>query len=535
MGGPPPPPMMGGPPPPPPMMGGPPPPPGMGGPPPPPGMGGPPMPPGMGMMMANPLPKLPAHKPTVPMKGIFWNKINNNKVTGTIWIKKDICKNQEGVQLDTEELEKLFAKKAAKSLESTGPKKPEKITLIDPKKAQNAAIVLGSMRMDFKVIRKAILNMDEEKLTLEQIKALKDLAPTSDEIAAVKEYTGDVDLLGPTEQFFREIIDIPRLEQRLNCWMFKIKFAPAITNLAPDIENMTVAAQEMLGADKFIGLLEKILAVGNYLNAGKPVYGFEMSALNKLKDTKATGARIDLLRYIVLYIEKQYKDLIEWNNQLEHIEPATRVSTTNVQNELNELQTGLNQVIQEVELANNEDREDMFRLVMIEFMDEAMTRLREEQVNFEKMNAKLNEMRDAYGEDLKKFKPEDFVSNMHQFIQSWKETYTDILRKREMEDKKAAREAKKKQAKEDSEKKALTKKPTATRKSAVVDTEGDGIVDKTLSGLVDGTGFKKVTKVAAAKKTGGVVAKKGRKNANFDADDLLKKMMEKDKSKSGEQ
>lgn len=529
--------MMGGggpPPPPPPMMGGggpPPPPPMMGGPPPPPGMGGPPMPPGMGMPMANPLPKLPNFTPSVPLKGIFWNKINNNKVSNTIWMKKDICKNQSDVMIDAEEIDKLFAKKAAKAVENTGPKKPEKISLIDPKKAQNSAIVLGSMRMDFKVIRKAILDLDEEVLTLEQIKALKDIAPTSDEVAAVNEYTGDYDLLGPTEQFYKNIVDIPRLDQRLTCWMFKIKFPSAITNVAPDIENLLTAAKQMLDADLFHGLLEKILAVGNYLNTGKAVYGFEMSALNKLKDTKATGARIDLLRYILLFVEKQYPQLMGWVDQLDRIEAATRVSTTNVQNELNELQTGLNQVLQEVDLADQREsgERDLFSMTMKEFIADSSDRLAEEQANYQKMMTTLNELRDAYGEDPKKYKPEEFVANMHQFILTWKETLADILRKREMEEKKAEREARKNKAKEESEKKTLVKK-TPLSKKAVVDSEADGIVEKTLSGLVDGTAFTSAKKETAAKKTG-VVAKKGRKNAGFDADSLLKQMMEKEKTR----
>jgi uncharacterized membrane protein YgcG len=530
MGGPPPPPMMGGPPPP-PMMGGPPPPPMMGGPPPPPGIGGPPGPPIMGMM-AHALPKLPNYKPSVPMKGIFWNKINNNKVASTVWMKKNLVQNQDGVKLDIEELEKLFAKKAASEKAASGPKKPEKITLIDPKKAQNSAIVLGSMRMDFKVVRKAILNMDEEKLSLENIVALKDMLPTADEAQAVKEYSGDADLLGPTEQFYKEIIDIDRLEQRMQCWIFKIKFGPSITNLAPDIENLTKACKEVLVSEKFIGLLEKILAVGNFLNSGKSVYGFEMGALNKLKDTKATGARIDLLRYIVLFVEKNYPDLLDFTAEMEHVEAATRVMTQNIQNELNELQSGLNQVIQEVDKADTENREDMFRLVMIEFMSDAQGRLVDEQENQQKLNVIINDLRDFYGEDMKKYKVEDFISNMWQFIQSWRETLADIQRKREMEEKKAAREAKKLLPKADSSS-ALKKKPALNKKSAseVVDATGDGIVDKTLVGLADGTGFKNTKAAARTKKSGGVVAKNRKKN-DFDADALLQSMMKKEASKN---
>ena len=252
------------------------------------------------------------------------------------------------------------------------------------------------------------------------------------------------------------------------------------------------------------------------------------SALNKLKDTKATGARIDLLKYIVLYIEKTYKDLLDFPTQMEHVEAATRVMTSNLQTELTELQNGLNQVIQEIDKADTENSDDMFRLVMIEFMSEAEGRLMEEQENYQKMNNVINELRDAFGEDPKKFKVEDFVSNINQFVQSWKETYADILRKREMEEKKAAREAKKNAPKEVIKKKPVSKKSS----SEVVEATTDGIVDKTLAGLADGTGFKN-TKSATArtKKTGGVVAKRKGKT-DFDADALLQSMMKKEATKS---
>ena len=71
----------------------------------------------------------------------------------------------------------------------------------------------------------AIIRMDETKLDLEKLNSLRALAPSSDDIATlkvplkpcmkvlelhIKEYDGDIELLGRVEKFFMMIMDIPR-------------------------------------------------------------------------------------------------------------------------------------------------------------------------------------------------------------------------------------------------------------------------------------------------------------------------------------
>jgi hypothetical protein len=216
----------------------PPPPPGSGlpPPPPPPGMGMPPPPPGMGMPMGIQLPPLPSIKAKVPMKGIFWDKISNMQLKDSVWLQKDLVKNLADIKLDTTELEALFAKKQKTSGSegtSSTKKTPQKITLIDPKKAQNSAIVLTSMRMSNEQIRDAILAMDETKLNQENVKALKDLGPTADEMTTVTEYQGDTELLGTTEKFYLCIKDIPRYDSRLAAWLFKFTFPASLSSVQP--------------------------------------------------------------------------------------------------------------------------------------------------------------------------------------------------------------------------------------------------------------------------------------------------------------
>jgi hypothetical protein len=537
MGGPPPPPGVGAPieggpppPPPPPVMGGPPPPPpppGMGGPPPPPpppGMGGPPPPPGMGGMGMYRPPPLPNVVAKVPMKGIFWNKVAPNNLQESIWIKKDIVKNLESIELDLDELTNLFAQKTDKGPKIEKEAKPQKISLVDPKKAQNAAITLGSMRLPYEEIRDAILEMDERKLSVEQVKALKDMAPTPDEIEAIKTYEGEYEMLGPTEQFFTKIIGINRFEHRMNVWMFKMNFGASTMKIQPDMECVVNCCKEIMNSEKLTRLLEVILAVGNFINsaAKKAVHGIEMSSLAKLKDHKATGAKTDLLTYIILFIEKQYPDVLKFYEDFNNLEAVQRVSIPTMESELKELRAGINQVASEIDKFDyGKFPQDQFRTNMIMFLDEGSEKCDYLEKLYEDMNKKCEQLRTLFAEDKKKYKPEVFFANLYQFVLSYKESHGEILRKREAEERKAEREKKKleqlqtkgKKKKPEEEEVLEKKKPKKTVMNKNRDGDSEGLLDQTLDELAGGN-FKR----------GKAAAAKSRKKTNEVADEIIEKM-----------
>lgn len=179
------------------------------------------------------LPEMPDLKPSVPMKAIFWARIAPMKLKGTIWLDEKISEELKSIELDKSELQHYFAAKAKEEKEKKVVKKKEVVTLIDPKKAQNSAIVLGSMRLPNEKIKNAILLMDEKALNGEMIAALKDIAPTADEMTSVMEYEGDVDNLGPTEQFYRAISSIPRFDERMTSWLLSLQLPGAVTNILP--------------------------------------------------------------------------------------------------------------------------------------------------------------------------------------------------------------------------------------------------------------------------------------------------------------
>jgi len=531
-GVPPPPPGMGIPPPP---GAGVPPPPGSGVPPPPGGVpmppGGVPMPPGgvPGIPQGYVPPKLPQYKSTTQMKGVFWSKVPPQQLKDSVWIKKDIVTGLEGIALDQTELEKLFAKKESIVLETTT-KKPEKVTLIDPKKAQNSAIVLGSMRLEHDDIKRAILRMDERVLAPENIKALKDMIPTADERQALNEYQGEFSNLGPAEQFLSKILDIPRMEERLDCWLIKLKFPTNVSAIEPDIESVISSCKQLQQSKKLHQVLQVILAVGNFVNGNKKaVHGFQINALPKLKDTKATGAKINMLDYVVQFLEKNYPDSMNFSEDLKSLQSSERVSIQSITNELNEMRTGVSTVAKEIEKAVD-DEYDKFREVMIDFLDYASERVEYFEKQLKEMQTQLEKVQTFFAEDKKKFAPESFFASINVFVTDFKNSHNEILRKREVERKKAEKEQKDRERqqkvvnsrKKKEEEKIEKKKSEQTEDVFVEDApqEEKGLLDKTLDSLIDGSSFKKP----------GVSAKKKKQAAASSAINLLQKLEEEKKS-----
>jgi diaphanous 1 len=450
---PPPPPMMGsgGPPPPPPMMGsdGPPPPPPMnGGPPPPPMMGGGPPPPGppmMGMVKGPVLPSLPSiGTPSKQMKNFHCDTIAKNKVADTIWVKGGIIDEIKDIQIDVSEIEDLFSNEATKrettdSAEEPKKQKKELVSFVDPQKATNIALLLGYMRMSPNDIRDAIVNMDEEKLSQGNIDALKDKAPSPDEIESLCAYTGEKELLAPTDQFYLAIKDIPRLTARLNCWAFKYKFGNDIAQILPDVDSLTLAVTEVIDSTRFKRFLSVVLAVTNFLNAKsakKDSYGFKLKSLLKLGDTKSAKNNMSLLQYIAVYCEKNDADLLELGNDIPHLEAATRVSLPDVTNEVKKLQTGVKLVEQEI-AEYDENSNDRFVKVMRDFLNDAQDQLNDITAALMNLEEQLSALVTSYAEDTAIVKnPTEFLQLLKRFFGQYQEAYKTYLRKMEQEQKK---------------------------------------------------------------------------------------------------
>ncbi|XP_064015266.1 protein diaphanous homolog 2 isoform X1 [Pogoniulus pusillus] len=389
---PPPPPLPGGavPPPPPPLPGGavpPPPPPLPGGavpPPPPPLPGGavPPPPPALGGTYFAPFPVTPAlphgmkekkkYNLEVAMKRINWSKIEPQKIAeNSFWVKaeEDKFENPElfaklAVTFGTQMKAKKPVEESEEKKTVQSKKKIKELRILDGKSAQNLSIFLGSFRLPYEEIKNIILEVDEEKLSESLIQNLVKNLPEQDELNALAELKNEYNDLAEPEQFGVVMSSVKMLRSRLNGILFKLMFEEHVNNIKPDIMAVTLACEELKKSESFSKLLELVLFLGNYMNSGSrnaQSLGFNISFLCKIRDTKSSDQKTTLLHFLAEICEENYRDILKFPDELQHVESASKVSAQTLKSNLDSMKHQIQCLEKDIEkFPKTQDEHDKF-------------------------------------------------------------------------------------------------------------------------------------------------------------------------------
>ncbi|KAK2848897.1 hypothetical protein Q5P01_008731 [Channa striata] len=494
---PPPPPPGGGPPPPPPLpgFGPPPPPPFMGGP------GGPPPPPSL------PVVKLPyglepkkIYKPETVMKRVNWTKIVPQEMAeNCFWIKVkeekfenpdlfaqlSLCfssqsKVKKDVKDETDDRMPQFKKKA------------KELRILDAKTAQNLSIFLGSFRLPYEEIRDIVLEVDENRLSESLIQNLIKNLPEQKELSALAELKGEYEELVESEQFGIVMSSVKLLRPRLNGIMFKLTFEEQVNNIRPDIMNVTFACEEVKKSEGFCRLLEMVLLVGNYMNAGSrnaQTFGFNISFLCKLRDTKSISQNTTLLNFLAEKCEDNYPEIVRFPDELEHVESASKVSAEILKSSLTTMERQIQRLESDIEnFPKTDDPKDKFvEKVSISFFNHA----REQYEKLSNMHKNMQKLYENIGSffafDPHSVSVEDFFGDLANFRILFLEAVKENHKKREMEEKiKRAKLAKEKAEREKQERQQKKKQLIDMNK------EGDetGVMDSLMEALQSGAAFR---------------------------------------------
>lgn len=391
------------------------------------------------------------------MKQLFWNKVPVANVENTIW--KGLDEHQELKEIRTSELEEMFGKNSSSktasntslegdaggSTKSLSSKKTT--TIIDLNRANNIGIMLARIKLSYKEIKTAILSLDDRALSLDQVKALKQFVPTDEDIEAIKEYVSvsgpkSVEQLGPAEQYLHEVMTIPRLSNRLQCWIFKRRFEAEINEVKPELHAIQSAIKEVKQSKKFVKLLKTVLAIGNYMNGGSfrgEAYGFQLDALLKIKDTRTTvgvdkpnDARVGvttLLHYLI-YISDQSKSsggFVDYIDEMPNVDVAARVSFQALQSQVRALKAGLDQISSELKsLESASISNDRFGSTMKTFVDNASQSVVEVSNLLSKLEETSKDLISSYGEDPTAIKLEDFFGIFVNFAGAIRQSRKEI-------------------------------------------------------------------------------------------------------------
>ncbi|XP_034064011.1 protein diaphanous homolog 2 isoform X3 [Gymnodraco acuticeps] len=493
---PPPPPPGGGPPPPPP-------PPGCGPPPPPPffgGPGGPPPPPSL------PVIKLPygleakkTYKPETVMKRVNWTKIVPQEMAeNCFWIKvkeerfenpdlfaqlsqcfSSQSKVKKDVKDETDDRMQHFKKKA------------KELRILDAKTAQNLSIFLGSFRLPYEEIRDIVLEVDEERLSESLIQNLIKNLPEQKELNALAELKGEYEELVESEQFGIVMSSLKLLRPRLNGIIFKLTFEEQVNNIRPDIMNVTFACEEVKKSEGLSNLLELVLLVGNYMNAGSrnaQTFGFNVNFLCKLRDTKSISQNTTLLHFLVEKCEEAHQEILRFPDELEHVESASKVSAEILKSSLTTMESHIQRLENDIEnFPKTDDKQDKFVEKMLGFSKHS----REQYEKLSTMHKNMQKLYENIGSFLA-FDPhsvsvEDFFGQLANFRLLFLEAMKENHKKKEMEEKiKRAKLAKEKAEREKQERQHKKKQLIDMNK------EGDetGVMDSLMEALQSGAAFR---------------------------------------------
>uniref|UniRef100_A0AC11DQ27 Diaphanous related formin 1 n=1 Tax=Ovis aries TaxID=9940 RepID=A0AC11DQ27_SHEEP len=513
---PPPPPLPGGPglpPPPPPLPGGPgmlpPPPPLPGGiPPPPPFPGGPGIPPPLpfGVPAAPVLPfgltpkKL--YKPEVQLRRPNWSKfVAEDLSQDCFWtkVKEDRFENSElFAKLTSTFSAQTKTSKAKKDQEggeekkSLQKKKVKELKVLDSKTAQNLSIFLGSFRMPYHEIKNVILEVNESVLTESMIQNLIKQMPEPEQLKMLSELKDEYDDLAESEQFGVVMGAVPRLRPRLNAILFKLQFGEQVENIKPEIVSVTAACEEVRKSENFSNLLEITLLVGNYMNAGSRnagAFGFNISFLCKLRDTKSTDQKMTLLHFLADLCEHDHPEVLKFPDELAHVEKASRVSAENLQKNLDQMKKQISDVERDIQnFPAATEEKDKFVEKMTSFVKDAQEQYNKLRMMHSNMEMLYKELGEYFLFDPKKVSVEEFFMDLHNFKNMFVQAVKENQKRRETEEK--MRRAK--LAKEKAEKERLEKQQ---KREQLIDmnAEGDetGVMDSLLEALQSGAAFRR--------------------------------------------
>uniref|UniRef100_A0A671UDR8 Dishevelled associated activator of morphosis 2 n=1 Tax=Sparus aurata TaxID=8175 RepID=A0A671UDR8_SPAAU len=520
---PPPPPMMGGfPPPPPPLPFSCPPPP-----PPPPPPGAPPPPPGAPPIFGAPPPPIPSSfnsastmrsksipQPSHPLKSFNWAKLGENMINGTIW--NDIDDLRAFKILDLKDIEKMFSayqrqqvctveysilecsflncgahllpagvttiqmcinlskKKETGSMDDiyVSTRKVKELSVIDGRRAQNCIILLSKLKMSNEEIKRAILEMDErEELAKDMLEQLLKFVPEKSDIDLLEEHKHELERMARADRFLFEMSRIDHYQQRLQALFFKKKFAERLGEAKPKVEAILNASKEVVRSKRMTQILEVVLAFGNFMNKGQRgnAYGFKVSSLNKIADTKSSIDRnITMLHYLIMIFEKNYPDTLNIQQDISSVPEAAKYVSL-LSGELHYQQS------------RTRERGDKFVAVIGDFITVAG-------FGFSELEDQLSEAKDKFTNSLKHFgeeegrmQPDEFFGIFDTFLQSFSEARQDLenmQRRKDEEERRARMEA---MLKEQRERERRAKKSGA---SDEVGGEFDDLVSALRSGEV---------------------------------------------------
>lgn len=287
------------------------------------------------------------------MKKFNWSVIDPWKIMKTsLWVT---CQSDTLVTDDIlTELSANFSQKPAKIVSNKTLSSKIDLQVLDNKSAQNILIFKRGLfkNVSDEQIVHSILNCE---MSMDFVEGLIQCLPKPDILEQIKEKEGHK--LSEAETFVATLCQIGELMPRLRSIRFKLDFAAIVKDLEPEIVTAIDACNEIRTSKKLAKIFELILVVGNFMNSGSiyaPAFGFEISFLTKLTDTKDSSNKRTILHHLVDIIKMKFPDLLSFGDELRHIEKVSSTSSEKIENVIGEITESLTELEYVLEKSNGQ-------------------------------------------------------------------------------------------------------------------------------------------------------------------------------------
>ncbi|KAK8649975.1 hypothetical protein V6N13_139626 [Hibiscus sabdariffa] len=357
------------------------------------------------------------------LKPLHWLKLSR-AVQGSLWAEaQKTGEASKAPEIDISELENLFSaaspntdRRKSSSRAAKGPK-TEKVQLIDHRRAYNCEIMLSKVKVPLPELMNSVLALEESALDIDQVENLIKFCPTKEEMELLKGYTGDKDKLGKCEQFFLELMKVPRVESKLMVFSFKIQFRSQVSDLRRSLNIVNSTAEEIKNSVKLKRIMQTILTLGNALNQGTArgaAIGFRLDSLLKLTDTRARNNKMTLMHYLCKF-------------------------RTGIKEEMQAISKGLEKVVQELSSSENDGHvSDNFREKLKEFLCFAEAEVRSLASLYSGVGRNVDALILYFGEDPAKCSFEQVTSTLLNFVKMFNKAHDENCKQLEQEMKKSA-------------------------------------------------------------------------------------------------
>ncbi|WJX56150.1 Formin-like protein 14 [Trifolium repens] len=392
------------------------------------------------------------------LKPLHWVKVSR-AVQGSLWA--DSQKQGSGSrapEIDISELETLFSAASISDGNSTrggvrrgsNINKPEKVQLVDLRRAYNCEIMLSKIKIPLPDMLSAVLALDSGVLDIDQVENLIKFCPTKEEMEILKNYAGNKDMLGKCEQFFMELMKVPRVEAKLRVFAFKITFTAQVSDLRINLNTINDATREVKESVKLRQIMQTILTLGNALNQGTArgsAVGFKLDSLLKLSDTRARNNKMTLMHYLCKLLAEKMPELIDFDKDLVHLEGASKIQLKALAEEMQAVHKGLEKVEQELTASENDGAiSSGFRKVLKNFLDFAEADVRSLISLYADVGRNADSLSQYFGEDPSRCPFEQVTQILVVFVKTFKKSREENERLADAEKKKLEKEAMKDKA-----------------------------------------------------------------------------------------